>query len=278
MGERKSDSSSDLVAGPSAGGWESGTEALRLDGVSRSFGGLRAVDAVTLGIAFGSLTILAGPNGSGKTTLFDVMTGFVSADEGTVSLCGRLISGMPPHAVMRLGVARLFQTLHLPAQLRCLDIVLLGIRAQTGERLHRAVWGRRTEDTMHRQSAEQVLAEFGLLDLKNRTVAELSYGQQKLVGIASCVISRSPIMLLDEPLAGLQPEAVQLVLRRLRDLAVAGTAILIIEHNLSAALQIADRVVIMQHGRKIVDASPQAAMADPTALVAFLGGEGHADA
>jgi neutral amino acid transport system ATP-binding protein len=243
--------------------------------LARSFGGLHAVDGATLDVLRGSVTALIGPNGAGKTTLFNLVTGFERPDRGEVELEGRSIYGRPTHVVARRGMMRTFQLTKALAAMSVLDNMLLGAERHPGERLlglARRPLGWRAVEREHRERAGELLERVGLADKAPDYAGTLSGGQRKLLELARLLMARPRLVLLDEPLAGVNPALGERLLEHMQQLrASEGVTFLFIEHDMEAVMANADRVVVMAHGRVIATGSPAEVRRDQHVIDAYLG-------
>ena len=250
-----------------------GTESfLSVSGVTKRFGGATVLSEVSFGIAPGSIVSLIGPNGAGKTTLFNLVGGFLEPDEGTISLDSRPLDGLAPYRRARLGLARTFQDMRLIRRLSVLENVLLGFQHQTGEGVVGALLSRRSQ-AQERANSDRAreLLDFVGLDSKRRDSAEaLSYGQQKLLTIASCLASDARLLLFDEPVAGVQPETTRAILDLLVELRKQGKTILLIEHSMEAVRAVSDITIVLDHGYKIAEGPPEVVMQNPAVIEAYL--------
>jgi branched-chain amino acid transport system ATP-binding protein len=236
--------------------------------VSKAFGGLRAVDAVSLTVRPGERRALIGPNGAGKTTLFNLVSGALAATAGTLELFGRDITSMPSHRRAALGLARTFQINNLFPALTVLENCLLAVQALT-----------RTKFSMLRpverypalaDRARATLASVGLGGRAGVVVRHLSHGEQRQLEIALALAGRPRVLLLDEPTAGLSPAESQLMARLLRSLDPAMT-VLMIEHDMDIALEMAERVTVLHYGRVIADGPRDDVKADPLVREIYIG-------
>lgn len=243
-------------------------------GVHRSFGGVRAVDVDELRVSRNSVVALIGPNGAGKTTFFNVLTGFERADGGTWRFDDHDLAGRPAHSVARSGMVRTFQTARVFPRLSVLDNIRLAATDQIGEHLRTALmpwrW-RRQENELGRRASD--LADWvGLGDKLNDYAGTLSGGQRKLLELARGVMAAPRLLMLDEPMAGVNPALRQVLLERIRDLPGEGITVLFVEHDMDVVSAIADLVVCMAEGRIIASGTASEVAADEHVIEAYLGG------
>jgi neutral amino acid transport system ATP-binding protein len=251
------------------------TALLEVDDLVRRFGGVRAVDGASFDVEAGSITSLIGPNGAGKSTLFNLVSGFLRADNGRVLLDKRRIDGKPSHAIARAGLVRTFQTARALGRMTVRDNVLLAAAGHPGERLPTAIFrpGRvRRRERAARVRADELLALVRLGGHADALASTLSGGQRKLLDFARALMTDPRLLLLDEPMAGVSPTLrVQLVehIMDVRDR--EEVTFLLVEHDLELVMRASDRVVVMNEGRVIAAGSPAAVRSDPRVVDAYLG-------
>jgi branched-chain amino acid transport system ATP-binding protein len=242
--------------------------ALKLQGVSRAFGGLRAVDAVSLTVRPGERRALIGPNGAGKTTLFNLISGAIPVSAGSIHLFGRDVTGIAPHRRAALGLARTFQINNLFPALTVLENCLLAVQGLTPTKFSMLRPLERYPDLGAR--ARATLELVGLGALGDATVRNLSHGEQRQLEIALALAGQPRVLLLDEPTAGLSPAESQHMARLLRTLDPAIT-VLMIEHDMDIALEMAEHVTVLHYGRVIADGLRDDVKADPLVREIYLG-------
>jgi branched-chain amino acid transport system ATP-binding protein len=235
---------------------------LAVRSLSHRFGGLQALDDVSLDLFPGEILGIIGPNGAGKSTLFGAITGSVRADRGEVRFAGKPIGGLMPEAIARLGVARTFQTPRPFQGMRFVDNVLVGALSRT-HRLRDA-----------RKAALECLERVGLLPWADVPAQGASTGQRKRLDIARAVATRPRVLLLDEPLGGLDPGSIASLMDLLKDLRGQGLTLIVIEHNLAAVRQLVDRLMALNLGRNLAEGAPDAVIREPAVVRAYLGGGG----
>lgn len=247
---------------------------LSVQGVSRSFGGIQAVDDCTFDVPPGRITGLIGPNGAGKTTVFNLITGFLGAHQGSIRLKGREILGLSPHRVERLGVVRTFQHLRLWSKMSVLENVLLGCATAAGENvfsLFLRAGAVRAEEQRARERAMEVLRFFGLTDRARALAEDLAYPEQKLLSMARIFATDAPVLLLDEPTSGLDSESLGRIVPLVRRLVDHGKTVLLIEHNMELISELADQVVFLHQGRVLAAGPPAEITRDPALTEIYFG-------
>lgn len=249
------------------------------DHVSRKFGGLVAVDVEHLEIPRGAITALIGPNGAGKTTLFNLLTGFDKPDTGSWSFSGENLAGIPAHKVAEMGQVRTFQLTKALGLLTVLENMKLGAKDQTGESLFQSIfpflWKKQEAEIEER--ALEILERFKLLKLKDDFAASLSGGQRKLLEMARALMTNPTLVMLDEPMAGVNPALTESLLEHILDLKTEGMTVLFVEHDMHMVRHIADWVVVMAEGRIIAEGPPEDVMKDEAVVDAYLGSHQDVD-
>lgn len=247
---------------------------LQLDHVCRSFGGLPALDKVSCQVQRGKVTALIGPNGAGKSTLINCITGVDAPNSGSVIFQGKTISGLPAYTISRLGIARTFQNLRLFPRLSVLDNVLCGLTCEGGNSMVMAML--RLPYLRHRERrlklrAMEALDHFNLNDKASWPAAILAYGDKKRVELARAVVGKPELLLLDEPVAGLNSEETAAVGEQLKRLRSSGHTILLVEHDMELVMEIADQVVVLDSGVCIATGTTDEIRRNPVVLEAYLG-------
>lgn len=250
-----------------------------IDNVTRHFGGLTAVDVDHLEIPRNAITALIGPNGAGKTTLFNLLSGFDRPDTGEWEFNGRSLSGIPAWKAARRGQVRTFQLTKVLNRLTVLDSMKLGASKQKGESLLFSVlpftW--RAQEKQIEERALVLLEKFKLLDKKDDYAAALSGGQRKLLEMARALMTDPEFVLLDEPMAGVNPALVQSLLDHVVNLKREGMTVLFVEHDMHMVRHIADWVVVMAEGRVVAEGPPETVMHDQAVIDAYLGSHQDVD-
>ena len=253
------------------------TPLLVVEGVERRFGGLRAVDGASFSVRPGTVTALIGPNGAGKTTLFNVISGFVAPQAGTIRFDGEEIAGRAPHEIAQRGLVRTFQLTRVFGKMKVLDNVVIAARDQPGEKLVQAVFrpGRcRRREREVRERAVAMLDQVGLAEKAGDYAATLSGGQRKLLELARALMAEPRMVMLDEPMAGVNPTLGRRLLTYLEELRDReGMTVLFIEHDMDVVMGVSDEVVVMSEGRVIAHGAPDLVRTDPRVVDAYLGSE-----
>ncbi len=248
--------------------------ALELQNVTKRFGGLIAVDKVSLTFSRGKITGLIGPNGAGKTTIFNLISGFLKPDSGSVDLNGQRINGLLPWRIARLGVGRLFQDVRVFNKLTTLDNVLLSKKKQPGENPLVSLLRRKEAFKVEKENmeeAERWLEFVKLLEQRNTLAENLSHGQQKLLTIARLLNGGFDILLLDEPTAGVHPGMIEAVLRVVKRLTEESKTVVITEHNMGVIMEISDWVYFLNEGKVASFGLPEDVLGDPEVRKTYIG-------
>ena len=244
---------------------------IRAEGLSKSFGGVRAVQDISISVPEKSIFALIGPNGAGKSTLLNLLSGIYQPDAGSLHLESRTLIGVPAYQRVRLGIARTFQKIRLFKQLTLLENVRAGFHihqdAPFWEYLLRGNTGR-----FHAEALE-LLDFVGLASRANQRAGALPYGQQRMLEIARALATRPRLFMLDEPAAGLNAAEMEFLLKRLEQIRDRGITVLVVEHNMDLVMNVAQRVFVMDHGVALFEGAPREVQANPRVIEAYLGGE-----
>lgn len=249
------------------------------DHVSKSFGGLTAVDVEHVEIPRGAITALIGPNGAGKTTFFNLLTGFDTPDSGTWEFEGQSLAGIPAFKVAQRGQVRTFQLTKALSLLTVLENMKLGAKEQSGEKLFQSIfpflWKKKEEEI--EAKALELLERFKLIKLKDDFAASLSGGQRKLLEMARALMSNPTLVMLDEPMAGVNPALTESLLEHILDLKKEGMTVLFVEHDMHMVRHIADWVIVMAEGKIIAEGAPEEVMSNEAVVDAYLGSHQDTD-
>lgn len=243
------------------------------DGVRRQFGGLTAVDVAHVEIQRGTITALIGPNGAGKTTFFNLLTGFDRPNEGQWTFEGRQLAGVRPHKVAQYGMVRTFQLTKALSRLTVMENMRLGAQHQTGEKLFASIFPflwRKQEDEISAR-ALTLLESFNLAQKKDDMAGSLSGGQRKLLEMARALMVEPDMVMLDEPMAGVNPALTQSLLDHIRQVRDRGTTVVFVEHDMDMVRDISDWVIVMSQGKVIAEGPPHDVMSNEAVIDAYLG-------
>jgi branched-chain amino acid transport system permease protein len=253
-----------------------GKPLLEIKGLKKSFGGIKAVNGIDLDVMPGAIVAIIGPNGSGKTTFFNLITGLISPDGGHVRLAGEDVTGLKPHRIVEKGIARTFQNLRLFANMTLMENALVGAHTRTSTGAIGAVlrFPRvKREEMAARARALDILGIFGnrLMPRLQHLAFSLSYANRRRLEIARALVSEPVLLLLDEPTAGMNPTETLELTDQIRQLRERGVTILLIEHKLDVVNEIADKVIVLDHGEKIAEGTPKQVHSNKEVLRAYLG-------
>jgi branched-chain amino acid transport system ATP-binding protein len=232
---------------------------LDVQGVSKYFGGLRANEDVSFQVKRGEIVSIIGPNGAGKSTLFSCLTGFHRVDKGRVLFKGQDITNRKPHAIVRLGIVRTFQIVQVISDMTVLENVM------TGGFLRRT----RVDDV--RRQAEEVLAFSGLIEKRSYNALELTMADKKRLEVSMALAMEPELLMLDESMAGLTPVELRQIIELIRKVRASAVTVVVVEHVMEAVMELSDRVIVLNSGRKIVEGTPKEVVANPEVKRAYLG-------
>jgi len=254
---------------------------LEADRLSITFGGVRALDGVSIAVESGHVFSIIGPNGSGKTTLFNLVSGIYTPNDGSIRFAGEMVTGLPPDQLARRGLSRTFQNLQIFSRMSVLENAMVGRHRheRTGilaDLLHLPSVARQNEAT--REAAHDALARVGLADAGKRPAGSLAYGALKRLEIARALASDPKLLLLDEPAAGCNPVETQEIDYVIRSLVKDGITIVLVEHDMRLVMNISDRVHVLANGRTLTEGTPEQVRSNTAVIHAYLGVHGSKEA
>jgi len=248
--------------------------AIEVKGVSKAFGGVHAIEDLSFEVEASTVLAIVGPNGAGKTTLINLITGNYVPDAGTIEIFGSRADGRPPEQLARLGLSRTFQNLQVCMNLSAVDNVLIGAHLKMNDGLVAGVLrtaALRSSEAHWRERARQLLAFVGLGSSVDAMAAQLSYGALKRLEIARALAGEPRLVLMDEPAAGLNPSEKGEIARLIQDIARRGVSIVLVEHDMKLVMGVSQRLLVLNHGRRLAFGATHEVRQDPTVIEAYLG-------
>lgn len=248
---------------------------LKVDNITKRFGGIVAVENVSLEVYEGEVVSIIGPNGAGKTTVFNMLTGVYKTDEGTITYQGERIQGQNPRDIVEKGIARTFQNIRLFSDMRVIENVLVGAHIRTNYSLASSILRTRAfreEEDRATYEAIRILKEVGLYDRKDDYASNLPYGDQRKLEIARAIATGARLILLDEPAAGMNPQESRELMEFIQLLKQQGYTVLMIEHDMSVVMNISDRIYVLDHGKPIAEGLPKEIARNQKVIDVYLGG------
>ena len=249
---------------------------LEVTNLKKSFGGIKAVDVESLNLNRNELTSIIGPNGAGKTTIFDLISGFQDSDEGKVYLNNKNISKSQPYAIARLGMIRTFQLTKVFDRMTVLENMMFSASTVNNDSFLKSLTklpSQKTTEKKIRDKSFEIMKELNIDHMANSYAREMSGGQKKLLELGRSIINNPSVLLLDEPLAGVNPKLAEEILQIILNLAGKGISILMVEHNIEAVMKISERVIVLAEGKVIADSTPENIRTDEKVIEAYLGSE-----
>tara|TARA_B100000524_G_scaffold255024_1_gene138015 strand:+ start:29 stop:799 length:771 start_codon:yes stop_codon:yes gene_type:complete len=249
---------------------------LKVTNLKKSFGGLKAVDVQSLNLNTNELTSIIGPNGAGKTTFFDLISGFQDSDEGKVYLNDKNITRSQPYSIARLGMIRTFQLTKVFDRMTVLENMMFSASTVNNDSFIKSLIRLPSQKTMEKNIKEksfEIMKDLNIDHMANSYARELSGGQKKLLELGRSIINDPDILLLDEPLAGVNPKLAEEILQIILNLSEKGISILMVEHNIEAVMKISQRVIVLAEGMVIADDTPENVRSDEKVIEAYLGSE-----
>ena len=249
---------------------------LEVTNLKKSFGGIKAVDVESLNLNRNELTSIIGPNGAGKTTFFDLISGFQDSDEGKVYLNNKNITKSQPYAIARLGMIRTFQLTKVFDRMTVLENMMFSASTVNNDSFLKSLAklpSQKTTEKKIRDKSFEIMKELNIDHMANSYAREMSGGQKKLLELGRSIINNPSVLLLDEPLAGVNPKLAEEILSNYSKSSGKGISILMVEHNIEAVMKISERVIVLAEGKVIADSTPENIRTDQKVIEAYLGSE-----
>lgn len=247
---------------------------LRIENLTKKFGGLTAVDDLSFDTGQGVIAGLIGPNGAGKTTVFNLITGNYRPDGGSIVFDGKSIAGMPTHKIVSLGIARTFQTIRLFQQLSVLENALAGCHCRMNSGIFGGMFHTPGQKREEREALELAMAELAFLGLDRQAEmisSNLSYGNQRLLEIARALTTSPRLLILDEPAGGMNEQETAALVELIRKIRKRGITVLLIEHDMGLVMEVCEKLVVIEYGSKIAEGTPREIKENPRVIEAYLG-------
>ena len=252
---------------------------LKIEGIKKSFGGILALDGVSLELNEGEIVSIIGPNGAGKTTVFNILTGVYTLDEGSIIFKGEEIQNKAPIHIVEAGISRTFQNIRLFNDLRVIENVLIGAHLNTKYGFFSAIFrtGKfKEEEDRENLRAIELLKAIGLDHRRDEYASNLPYGEQRKLEIARCLATGAKLILLDEPAAGMNPKESAELMEFIKKIRTMGYTVLMIEHDMSVVMNISDKIYVIDHGKPIANGLPEEIAVNEDVIKAYLGGVANA--